>query len=186
MERKMDIPNTLVGRLIEEARDSRRPSMDDVLAVIDAAFSSMSISVEPASSGPPTWVWRDLEMESMGFPRSYVLSESLEYPGYPLFTIRQAYSVKFDTWISMSGLVIGPEASGITRSICLAMVNHAGAFAGVRFAANSVQKNEGVPIAGMVAVKMLMEAEPPTITAEQVEETLELTDEGQGPKRVVN
>lgn len=164
----MDIPENLMGRLLSDARDSRRPSMEDVLAVIEQAFDSMSISVESLAKGPPAWIWEDLEMKALGFPKFFILGESSELPGYPLFTIRQAYSTRFDTWITMSGLVVGPDASGITRSIAMSMAHHSGAFAGVRWTAAAITANQSAPIAGMVAVKMLMEAEPPKISEEQV------------------
>lgn len=181
----MDIPETLVGKLLSDARDSRRPSMEDVLGVIEQAFESMSISVESLVQGPPTWVWEDVEMKAMGFPKFFILGESSELPGYPLFTIRQAYSTRFDTWITMSGLVVGPDASAITRSIAMAMAHHSGAFAGVRWAARAISANQNVPIAGMVAVKMLMEAEPPRITEEQVADLVEEATEAID-KKVMN
>jgi hypothetical protein len=156
--------------------------MEDVLGVIEQAFSAMSISVESVLKGPPTWVWEDLEMRAIGFPKFYILGESTEYPGYPLLTIRQAYSSRFDTWITMSGLVVGPDASGITRSVAMAMAHHSGAFAGVRWAARAISENQNVPIAGMVAVKMLMEADPPRITLEQAEELVEEAQEAHSGK----
>lgn len=168
----MDIPETLVGRLLNDARDARRPSMEDVLAVIEQAFAAMGISVESVSKGPSTWVWEDMEMRAT-FPKFYSLGESEQYPGYPFFTIRQAYSSRFDTWITMGGLVVGPDSSGITRSIAMAMAHHAGAFAGVRWTARTIADNQNVPIAGMVAVRMLMEAEPPKVSMGQVEELVE-------------
>jgi len=167
----MDLPNGVVERLLSEARDARRPSMDDVLSVIEAAFGQMNISVSQVTKGPPSWVWQDDEMAQIGFPRYYVLSESNSpgLEGFPLFTIRQAFSVRFDTWVSMSSIVLGPDVSAITRSIALAMAHHSGAFAGIKYTSSTITRNQQVPMAGMVAVKRLLEAEPPEVTAEELD-----------------
>lgn len=182
----MDVPDGLVGRLFNEARDSRRPSLEAVLEVIEAAFGKMQIAVRREVEGPPTWIWQDEEMERTGFPKFYVLttSQSAGIEGYPVFTIRQAYSVRFDTWITFSSLVLGPDTEAITRAIALAMAHHAGAFAGVKYTAATIAANRSSPMAGMVAVKGLMEAPPPRISPEQVEAMTGGSDEESGVSKM--
>ncbi len=171
----MGISDIMLSNLLSETRDIRRPTMEQVLEVIDSAFGSLGLNIGQVTAGPPSWVWEDRDMVD-SFPKFYVLTESLEYPSYPLFTIRQAYSVRFDTWVSMSGLVIGPDASGITRSIAMSMAHHAGAFAGIKFVAGTITRNHNVPIAGMAAVQMLMESPPPVIEADQIESLVSEAD----------
>lgn len=155
----MNISDELAELLIIESRNSRRPSMEEVLNVVDTAFKQMNISVNRITSGPPSWIWEDAEMTEIGIPRYYILSESNSagMEGYPLFTIRQAYSVKLDNWLSMSSLVIGPTPEEIGRSIALAIVHHVGAFAGVKYTASAVAENLFSPTAWMSAIQFLLD-----------------------------
>lgn len=170
-----------------DARDARRPSLEDVVSVMDQAFSSMSISVRRLTAGPPTWIWEDLEMAKAGFSRYYIIStsntEGLE--GFPIFTVRQSYSRRFDTWTTLSALVLGTDAGSIARSISLTITHHAGGFSGIKHTAATIVENGGSVMAGMVAAQGLMNMPPVHVSADQIEslvdEALEETKE-----RVVN
>lgn len=159
-------------RMLSEARDVRRPTMQAVLAALEPAFEQMNVSIVRTVDGPPTWIWEDREMSEIGLARYYVLSEATSegIEGFPLFTIRQAYSLCFDMWISMSSLVIGPDPEDIARSISLAMSQHMGAFAGTRHVASTISANRHSPLAGMIAAKALLEAPPPIVTGSEVDE----------------
>ena len=164
----MDNVDEAIARLIEEARDSRRPALGDVLDLMTRAFSRMGINVRPVVSGPVTWVWEDLEMGALGFPKFFSVSAALEpgLEGYPILTIRQAYSVRFDTWITFSCLVVGPDAESISHSVTMAVTNHAGMFASVKYVNSVITANRHSPMAGMVAIKRLMEEAVPIISSD--------------------
>lgn len=155
----MDIPDRS-GDGLDATVSALRPSMDDVRGVLEETFASMEAGVRVLTCGPPSWVWEDSEMVALGLPKYYVLTESTSTPGHPLFTIRQSYSPRFDSWVTMSGLVLGRDTMGIARSISLVMAHHSGAFAGVKFTVDTISANANEPIAGMIAVKMIMEAAP--------------------------
>jgi hypothetical protein len=74
-----------------------------------------------------------------------------------MLTIRQAYSVRLDAWITSSSLVIGPTENDISRSLALSIANQAGSFAGFRHSVNAVVAAGGDPLAGLDAVKELQE-----------------------------
>lgn len=158
----MDIPDDTAARMFSEIRDSRRPSIKDVLAIISSAFGRMKIPVSQIVDGPDSWVWEDTESVEIGFPRYYVLSlsNSEGVEGYPLFTVRQAYSVRFDTWVTVSSLIIGPDSVAIAHSLSLTLAHHAGAFAGMKHVVSTIAANQSSPMAGMVAVQKLLEASP--------------------------
>lgn len=150
--------------------------MGAVIASMDRAFAGSGLSVERLPGTAP-WVWEDTEMREMGLPRYYVLSESVEYSGYPLLTIRQAYSTKFDSWVTMSVLILGPDEEDIMRSVSLAITNHMGAYAGVKFTTATIAANRNTPIAGMVGVKHLMEMKPSIISSADVETAMAEVDD---------
>lgn len=152
-----------LGAMIEGLRDSRRPEMDLVVDVLQEAFASQGILAKEVLDGTDgTWMWEDTSMME-SIPRFYILSRSNAkgMEGYPLFTVRQAYSVKMDTWLVMSSIVPGPDRSGISRSLSLLIAQHAGAWAGVRFTVAASTLNGGHPHAGVIAARELMTMKPP-------------------------
>ena len=159
----------LVGKTIEALRDVRRPTFEAVLALMEEAFEKMEIPVRKVESGPDVWMWEDTAMADSGLPKYYVLSKSLQegIEGYPLFTVRQAYSLKLDTWLSMSTLVVGPDDTQISHSLALAVSHHLGAFAGVRYTAASVTAYGGSPQAGVLAVRELLHMKPPEMDVDE-------------------
>ena len=109
----MDIPNdSLDGFSYPDFVRERRPTISEVVFVLEDAFSGMGLKVRPVVSGPLSWIWEDDEMRALGSPKFFILSQSAEtgLEGYPTFTVRQAYSVNMDTWVTTSGLVLGPDA----------------------------------------------------------------------------
>ena len=143
--------DAIVGDFIEKTRDAQRPPIELVLEVMESAFDDMEIAVRKDHDGPDMWMWADLVMAETGMPKFYILSRS-NMPGtegYPMITIRQAYSVRLDTWIVMSALVVGPDENGISHSLAVTLANHAGAFAVVRFAAGAMAAAHGNPQAGI-------------------------------------
>lgn len=173
----------LVEQKIEAIRDARRPPFELALEVIRAAFDEMRINVTQVHDGPEIWMWEDEMMLASGLPKFYILSRSTQdgMDGYPLLTVRQAYSVKLDTWISMSSLIVGPDEVGISHAIALTIANHAGAFAGVRYASAASAAHRGDPQAAILAVRHLMEAEPPDFNVDDdMADLLEKTEPDHG------
>lgn len=185
----METTGTDIDAVFNEARDSRRPAMQVVVTTLRKSFHEMAISVQELASGPKTWVWEDTEMSVIGFPRFFVLTESNSegIDGYPLFTVRQAYSVRFDSWISMSSLVLGPDSNAVANSIALIMANQAGAFAGVKYTNGVVAANKSSPLAAMVAVQRLLSSPAPIIDSTEINEMLEEADTAlDTAKRIMN
>lgn len=134
-----------MGTYIEALRDSKRPPLERVLNLIEHAFETFQVKVTKVtdgSDGSGTWMWQDMGVPS-DIPKFYVLttSNSPGVVGYPMMTVRQAYSIKLDTWITMSALLPGPDNEGISRSLALLIAEHACAFAGVRFGAATAAAN---------------------------------------------
>lgn len=153
-----------VGNYLELVRDSRRPPLELVLQVIEEAFGSFQIlarKVLDGSDGSNTWMWEEMGLEDT-LPKYYVLTTSTApgLEGYPLLTIRQAYSLKLDTWITVSSIVPGPDADGIAHSMSLLIAQHACAFAGVKLGTSTVAVNKGHPHAAVLAAAQLMQQEP--------------------------
>jgi hypothetical protein len=146
--------------------------METVVEVVGTAFAQMGISIRPIAVGPPSWIWEDDEMTSAGLPRFFILTGATAggIEGYPVFTIRQAYSVRFDTWITVGGVVLGPDEGQVMKSIALFLVQHAGAFAGMRYTVATVAANNSSNVAGMVAVEGLLNSPPPIIAPEVIGE----------------
>lgn len=171
----METSDDELGRLFEEIRDARRPKLEDVLEVVGPAFAQLSINVVPVTSGPTSWIWEDMEMRELGMPRFYIISTTptAGLEGYPILTIRQAYSLRFDTWITTTNLVIGPGPEEITRSVVMSMANHSGAFAGVKYTSGVIASNRNSPLSGMIAAKRLLEASPPSISEDEAVDEIE-------------
>ena len=196
----MEIPDDMLANLIRDARTARRPKLETVLEIIDAAFTKMRVSVDRIEAGPTRWVWEDLEMRELGVPRQFIVSESSTpgLEGHPVLTIRQAFSVNFDIWVEMSTIILGPGPDEVGNSVSRAIVWHSGAFAGMKYVSTAVTANMSSPFAGMVAAARLLQAPPPTVSADDVEDLVSTvmgsvskgddasTDPTPGPKRMVN
>lgn len=91
------------------------------------------LGVEPLVRGPHHWTWRDPGL-SGGLEKVYSLTgssiEGLE--GYPLLTIRQTVSSRLDSYVTFSILVAGPGPEEIERCLTTSVVNHLGAYSGLR------------------------------------------------------
>ncbi len=170
-----------VQKTLAEVRDERRPKFEDVLAIMEMAFEDMGVLAECTTAGPDMWIWDDLVMRAQGIPKQYILSRSLQEDilGYPIITIRQAYSLVLDTWLSLSSVVVGPAFDGISRSLAVILTNHAGAFAGVKYTSAAAASNGGNYHAGVLAVRDLMELSPPTY--KMSEELAELLEDAHTP-----
>ncbi len=165
---------------LEALRDSRRPPFELVLEVIESCFADMKISVEKIADGPDTWIWSDTIMQHIGMPKYYVLTRSLSdgIVGYPLLTIRQAYSTRLDTWVTMSSLIVGPGEDGIVHTTSLLLAQHTAAVAGVRFAAKASAEANGNPMVGIAAARFIMQSTPPSaeeLLAEPLDDEIEVT-----------
>lgn len=152
-------------KLTVDARDSRRPTMEMVVDVLKMAFGQIDSFINLISDGPATWVWEDTAATETGFPRFYILSQSTSEgtEGYPLFTIRQGYSVVLDSWVTFSTLVIGPDPETISHTIAMTISQHAGSFAGSKYVTSVMAYNNGSPGAGLVAVQQILESSPQII-----------------------
>jgi len=172
--------NDTIATMVERMRDAGRPDIDDVIYVLKEAFPSQYIELQ--HTGPDTWIWSDISLAKAGIPKFYILSKSTQEgsDGYPLLTIRQAYSVRLDTWVTMSCLVVGPDTSEIARSVSLLMANHMCAFAGVRQSTAAITAAGGDPQAGLAFAKELMAVDMgvPDLSLEQVASILEQDLEG--------
>jgi hypothetical protein len=167
-----------LGAALEALRDSRRPPFELVREVVESCFGDMRISVEKITDGPESWIWSDTLMNQIGMPRYYILTRSLSegLEGYPLLTVRQAYSTRLDTWITMSSLIVGPGEDGIVHTTSLLLAQHTAAVAGVRFAAKASADANGNPMVGIAAARYIMESKPPpadVLLAEPFDDELE-------------
>ncbi len=123
---------------VRQIRDEQRPKMEDVVSVLEKLIATVGQSggtnFQQVLSGPETWSWVDLSNADLGYERWYVLTGSAMEgaEGYPLFTIRSSVAPRLDSCISVSQLVVGPEARSIETSITMAIINHQAAFEGLK------------------------------------------------------
>lgn len=131
--------------------------MEAVVTVLQDAFDVPGSNIELIQQGPESWIWADTSLGGKGLPKFYVLSRSLGegIEGYPVLTIRQAYSIRLDAWISVSVIVAGPDTKNIARSLAIALANHQGALAGFKFVVNATVNSDGDPRAGMDAANTI-------------------------------
>lgn len=155
-------PLNKFGNYIETLRDSRRPTLQDVVRVVEEAFEGFQINARKVMGGENgIWMWEEIGFDE-SMPKFYTVSQSVAdgMVGYPLLTIRQAYSLKLDTWVTMSSIVPGPDAEGIAHSMSLLIAQHACAFAGVKYGSSTAMANKGHPHAAVLAATHLMKMEP--------------------------
>lgn len=125
---------------VRKIRDEQRPKMEDVISTIDRLLEEMGsstigvVNFVKVLRGPETWTWMDASSAELGFERWFVVTGSTMEgtEGYPLFTIRSCMSPRLDSWVSVSQLVVGPDIKGIETSVTMAMINHQGAFEGLK------------------------------------------------------
>ena len=153
--------------LLRKTRDSERPTMEDVARVIDDALVERTPEgmVRRDMTGPDTWIWIDESQAAYGIPKHFVLSRSPSdgIEGYPLLTIRQAYSLPLDIWVTVCGLIGGNDEDQIGRSVSILFANHLGAASGLRYSAAAIVANGGAPMAGLKAAKAISDAASETM-----------------------
>ena len=159
-----------IGDEVEDARDRNRPTMETVLHVCKLAFEDdPTYKTMLEFVGPDTWMWEDLTMQVRGLPKFYVLTRSTEPDtlGHPLLSIRQAYSIRLDTWVTTSQLLMGPDVQAVARSLALAIANQTGAFAGFRRCITEIVKANGDPMAGINAATAMMHEDDAWLLSEE-------------------
>jgi hypothetical protein len=133
--------------------------MATALKAFESVFMAIFPSTEltPLTTGPEQWIWRDEGASALGVDRFFIIGTSTEPEtvGYPLLTIRQAYSKKLDMWLSCSSLVTGPDEMEAARSIINTVANHKGSVAGARLAMVAMITAGGDPMAGLDAAESL-------------------------------
>lgn len=147
---------------IDRIRDMGRPDFNAVRDVMQGAFERLDMGVVMTSSGPDTCVWEDTFGAEQGMHKFYVLSKSTQpgTEGYPLLTIRQAYSTKLDAWITFSSLIVGPDEIGINHTLSLVVAMHAGAYAGVKYVSAATFDAGGNATAGILSARDLINMKP--------------------------
>lgn len=136
---------------ILRARAERRPTLEDVVRVVDSAFKGLresgELDVVPVLQGPDVWTWSDQTVSSQGggVERVYCLTRSHApgAEGYPLMTVRQVVAPNFDSSLSLSTLVFGPDDDAIAHSMAVLITNHAAAFAGLRDSFMTIARGGG-------------------------------------------
>lgn len=143
-------------------RDKNRPKLETVYEALAARFASMAptIKITLVETTGDSWIWRDEKLHENGLDKFYVLSQATApgVEGYPLLTIRQAYSTRLDTWVTTSGIIPGPDRESVDSSVLMAIANHETTFAGFRYGVNAILANHGNTMAGFKAAETLMEA----------------------------
>lgn len=132
---------------IKSVRNSKRPTMEDVVRVLDGFFERMKQErdVRTMSQGPTTWSWADMSLSHYGYEKWFSVTESAMEgaEGHPLLTIRQSTAPRLDAWVTVSSLVMGPSDLEIEASFVLALTNQTGAFEGLRQAVIDVVEGMG-------------------------------------------
>jgi hypothetical protein len=148
---------------VEQLRDAGRPDLATVAACLDRAIAEMGAVFGPEvfqriAAGPDYWEWRDSSLGEHAV-RHYSLSRSVaqDVEGYPLITIRQLYSSRLDTWVTLSGLVQGPEPEVIFLVLSILVSAHQGAMAGFKSVMRAVARDEGAGDAAYLESKRLMD-----------------------------
>lgn len=156
-----------IGKMIDEIRDSRRPSMQLVRETVENAFEGLRTSIKKLSDDGTTVVWQDLGSPDT-LPKYYILTESTQDDtrGFPLMTVRQAFSFRLDCWLSLSSLIVGQDRDGIAHSIAFLFAQHLCAFGGVRLGAATVIANDGDPTAAVSLAAQLLNSQPPSSTVD--------------------
>lgn len=164
----MNDPTDAIGEYIRLLRDQQRPRLEDVVETVTIAFANI---YGPGTEAPRmvtegeggSWMWEDLSIPS--FPKYFIISSATAdgIEGYPLFTVRQAFSVKLDTWVTLSAIVPGVGNAGIARTMALLVAQHAAAFAAVKLSTEAVADSGGEIKAAVLIASHLMTMDVPTL-----------------------
>ena len=156
------LTDQIVENKIKELRDGGRPEMQEVVDVLDRVFRDLApdVNIVRVQSGPVTWMWHDLSSGENKVEKYYILSGSAEEEtlGYPMLTIRQAYSRYMDSWITASSLITGRSDQEIMQGISLMVATHMGSFHGYRYSMNSALAAGGSARAALSASRTLLDA----------------------------
>ena len=157
------VADQIVEAKVKALRDDSRPAMEAVVAVLERIFGELlsdETRITCIEAGPVSWIWKDETMAERHLDKYYVLTGSADPDvlGYPLLTIRQAYSQWMDSWISASSLISGKDEAEIMQGISLMVANHMGAFAGFRYSMNTGIANGGSARAALAGAKAISSA----------------------------
>lgn len=156
------VVDRILDAKIRELRDEGRPTMEAVVAVLERVFRDIvdDARIVCLQAGPTTWVRQDETMTERRLAKYYILTGSAEPEtlGYPLLTIRQAYSQLMDSWITASSLITGSTEAEIMIGVSLMVANHLGCFSGFRYSMNAAIAAGGRPYAALAAARAVMQA----------------------------